>query len=94
VDTAVDKLVNWSVNNLGVSDWSSNDGFSIEVGSVGVSVSSSNKSVVLADFTLEVSGQWNMAWVWNGVVDVLDGSLGQRALESVLVLLNNVQSGF
>ena len=94
MDTAVDKLVNWSVNNLGVSDWSSNDGFSIEVGSVGVSVSSSNKSVVLADFTLEVSGQWNMAWVWNGVVDVLDGSLGQRALESVLVLLNNVQSGF
>lgn len=94
MDTAVDKLVNWSVNNLGVSDWSSNDGFSIEVGSVGVSVSSSNKSVVLADFTLEVSGQWNVAWVWNGVVDVLDGSLGQRALESVLVLLNNVQSGF
>lgn len=37
----------------------------------------SDKSVVLVELSFEFGSQWNVAWVWDGVVDVLDGSAVQ-----------------
>lgn len=80
---------NWSSNN-----WSNNLSFGAKVGSMSLSLSGVDESVVLSELGFEVVSQRNVAWVWDGVVDVLDGSAVQRGDESVFILFNDVQSGF
>ena len=52
-----------------------------------------NEASVVGDLSFEFSGQWPNAWVWDSVVDVLDGSGVQGSDQSVSVLLDDVESG-